>query len=129
MQSSQIETLSSIATYRGGQGMWAWILHRVTGVGVLLFLVIHVLDTWLIGFGPAIYDKVMALYRAPLFRMGEVFLAASLLFHALNGVRIAIIDFWPATTPHYRKMFGWQVAVFVLIFIPTAYWMLKPVFF
>lgn len=121
--------LSSIATYRGGQGMWAWILHRVTGVGVLFFLVIHVVDTWLIGFGPAMYDKVMALYRHPVFRVGEVFLAASVLFHSLNGVRILIIDFWPEMTPHYRKMFNWQMALFILIFIPAAYWMLKPVFF
>lgn len=122
-------TFSSIVMYRGGQGMWAWILHRVTGVGVLFFLVIHVVDTWLIGFGPAVYNKVMALYRMPIFRVGEVFLAASVLFHSLNGLRILIIDFWPQTTPHYRKMFSWQMALFVLVFIPTAYWMLKPVFF
>ncbi|MCH7985312.1 MAG: succinate dehydrogenase, cytochrome b556 subunit, partial [Acidobacteria bacterium] len=58
--------------YRGGEGQWAWILHRFTGLGVLLFLVIHILDTFVIVFGPETYDKVMALYRHPLFRVSEV---------------------------------------------------------
>jgi len=45
--------------YRGGAGHWAWILHRLTGLGVLVFLLIHILDTGLVLFGPAVYDRVV----------------------------------------------------------------------
>ncbi len=114
--------------YRGGEGQWAWILHRFTGLGVLLFLVIHILDTFVIVFGPEIYDKVMALYRHPLFRVSEVGLAAAVLFHALNGIRITILDFYPEWSGRQRQFFYGVVALFVLVFVPGAYVMLKPLF-
>ena len=80
--------------YRGGIGQWSWILHRVTGVGILLFLIIHVMDTALIMWGPDMYNHVLALYRHPLFRPMEIFLFGAVLFHALNGLRVIIIDLW-----------------------------------
>ena len=52
--------------------MWAWILHRLTGVGVLMFLLAHILDTAAIGWGPAAYNRMIELYRMPVFRVGEV---------------------------------------------------------
>jgi succinate dehydrogenase / fumarate reductase cytochrome b subunit len=116
---------SHYLTYRGGPGQWAWILHRLTGVGVFLFLLIHVVDTAFIGWGPELYNKAMALYRMPFFRVGEVILAGMVLFHALNGVRIIIIDFWPETTAAHRKWTYAVMAVFAVIFIPTAIYMLE----
>ena len=38
--------------YRGGQGMWTWVLHRITGVAVFFFLLVHVLDTALVRVSP-----------------------------------------------------------------------------
>jgi succinate dehydrogenase / fumarate reductase, cytochrome b subunit len=112
-------------TYKGRSGQWAWIFHRVTGVGVFLFLLIHVLDTALIGWGPEPYNKMMALYHMPFFRIGEVVLTGMVLYHALNGVRIIIIDFWPETTAAHRKWTYAMATAFALIFIPTAIIMLK----
>jgi len=77
--------------YRGGSGQAAWLLHRLTGLGVLLFLLIHILDTGLVLFGAEVYNKVVKIYTHPLFRVGEVGLAAAVLYHALNGIRI---PFW-----------------------------------
>jgi succinate dehydrogenase / fumarate reductase cytochrome b subunit len=117
--------LYGVLTYRGRAGQWAWVLHRVTGVGVLLFLLVHIVDTAFIGWGPELYNKAMAVYRMPVFRVGEVLLAGCVLFHALNGVRIIILDFWPETTAAHRK---WVYAVgvaFAVIFIPTAIIMLE----
>jgi succinate dehydrogenase / fumarate reductase cytochrome b subunit len=114
-------------TYRGRAGQWAWILHRVTGVGVFIFLLVHVVDTAFIGWGPELYNKAMALYRMPIFRIGEVFLAGSVLFHALNGVRIVIIDFWPETTAAHRKWVYGVGVVFAVLFIPTAIVMLEGI--
>src|ERR1019366_5102909 len=39
-------------TYRGREGQWAWILHRVTGVGIFIYLLVHIVDTALLGWGP-----------------------------------------------------------------------------
>lgn len=114
--------------YRGGTGHWAWILHRLTGVAVLLFLLLHILDTALIIFGPRLYDSVVVLYRHPVFRLGEVGLAAAVLYHALNGIRITLVDFYPEWGVHHRRLFYGVVAVFVLLFLPGAYRMLKPLF-
>ncbi|MBI3088026.1 MAG: succinate dehydrogenase, cytochrome b556 subunit [Candidatus Omnitrophica bacterium] len=114
--------------YRGGVGQWSWILHRVTGVGVLVFLCLHILDTFLIILGPEQYNHIIALYRVPLFRVMEVGLFASVLFHALNGVRIILIDFWVDLTRFQRRLFYAEVACFVVVMIPVAYLMLRPVF-
>lgn len=112
-------------TYKGRAGQWAWIFHRLTGVGVFLFLLVHIVDTAFIGWGPELYNKAMALYQMPFFRVGEVILAGMVLFHALNGVRIIIIDFWPETTAAHRKWTYGMATVFAVIFIPTAIYMLE----
>jgi len=113
--------------YKVEEGMWAWLLHRLTGVGILVFLFLHIADTALIGWGPKVYNAVLAIYRAPLFRLGEVALFGAVLFHALNGIRIMIVDFCPGATVHQRRMFYAVVALFVVLFLPVMYLMLKPV--
>jgi len=114
--------------YRGGSGQAAWLLHRLTGLGVLLFLLIHILDTGLVLFGAEVYNKVVKIYTHPLFRVGEVGLAAAVLYHALNGIRITILDFWPELSGKQRELFYGVVVLFVLLFLPSAYLMLKPLF-
>lgn len=114
--------------YRGGAGQWAWVLHRLSGLGVLLFLLIHILDTALVLFGPEVYDKVVKIYTNPVFRVGEVGLAAAVIYHALNGIRITVLDFWPEFSARHKELFYGVVALFVVIFLPSAYLMLKPLF-
>ena len=110
--------------YRGGIGQWSWALHRLTGVGVLLFLIIHILDTSLILLGPELYNKVIAIYRMPLFGLSEIALFAAVLYHSLNGIRIVVIDFWPASTRWHKQMFAAVGVVFFLVFLPVAWIML-----
>ena len=110
--------------YRGGVGQWAWILHRVTGVAVLLFLIIHILDTALVMLGPDWYNKVIAVYRLPLFGVMEIGLFACVLYHALNGVRIILIDFWVQSTVWHKQIFFIQSILFLLLFIPVTWLML-----
>ena len=117
-----------MTSYRGGVGQWSWALHRVTGVGVLIFLCLHILDTFLIILGPAHYNQIIALYRLPVFRVGEVGLVACVLFHALNGVRIILLDFWPRLMRFQRQLFLAELLCVALAMIPVAYLMLKPVF-
>ena len=107
--------------YQGGVGQWSWLLHRVTGVAVLLFLFIHILDTALILVGPLWYNRILEIYRLPLFGVMEIGLFAAVLYHALNGFRIVLIDFWPATTLHHKRIFFWLMVLFLLVFLPVTF--------
>jgi succinate dehydrogenase / fumarate reductase cytochrome b subunit len=111
--------------YKMREGMIAWILHRVTGAGILLFLLLHIGDITLIGWGPGLFDKLLFIYRAWPFRVMELFLLAGVLFHALNGIRIILIDFWPAAAGAQKKLFYGELGIFAAAFIPAAYLMLR----
>ena len=113
--------------YRGGVGMWSYYLHRITGLGVLAFLLIHILDTMLIGWGPEVYNKVMAIYRHPFFRVGEVGLFGAVLFHALNGIRIILIDFWAKACEYQKEIFYAEMVLFAIGFVWGGFLMLKPI--
>ena len=65
--------------YRGGEGMWTWVVHRITGVGVFFFLLVHVLDTALVRVSPDTYDSVIATYKTPLVNLMEVGLVGAVL--------------------------------------------------
>ena len=58
--------------YRGNEGMWSWVLHRITGVAIFFFLLVHVLDTALIRLSPEAYDAVIGTYKNPIMGIGEV---------------------------------------------------------
>ena len=113
-----------MSVYRGGTGQWSWALHRLTGIGVLLFLFAHILDTALIILGPGLYNKIIALYRLPLFGLAEIGLFAAVLYHSLNGVRICVIDFWPVSTRYHKQMWGGVMLLFFAVFLPVAWIML-----
>lgn len=116
--------ISKYLTYRGGEGQWSWLLHRITGIGVFVFLLAHIVDTALIGWGPKVYNDVIALYRNPAALVGEVILGGAVLYHALNGIRIIIIDFWPESTLAQKKLFYAVVVTFFVIYVPAAIYML-----
>ncbi len=99
--------------YRGKEGQWSWIFHRLTGVGVLLFLFIHILDTMLVGWGPDAYNRVIEMFRNPVFKFAEVGLFGAVLYHSFNGVRIILVDFWPNGTKYHKEMM-WAVAALTL---------------
>src|SRR5437764_15300508 len=107
--------------------MVAWSLHRVTGLGVFLFLLAHVVDTSLVALGPDAYNHALALYRHPIFRVGEVALVACVLYHAINGVRIVLVDLSERAAQHQRGLFWAGLALFAVTFLPTAFLMLRPV--
>lgn len=106
--------------YRGDPSMWAWLVHRITGVGIFVFLLIHVIDTALVGWGRDLYDALMQIYHHPLFRVGEILLFGAVLFHGLNGLRVVVLDFAPQTTVYNRQMLIGVVTAFVLLFVPVA---------
>jgi len=112
--------------YKGQSGMWAWLLHRVTGVGILLFLLIHIVDISLLGFGPAVYDDGIRLFDFWIARLLSLALIAAVLFHAFNGIRVMLIDFLSKGVHYQKIMFYIVLALAVVCFIPMAYFVIAP---
>lgn len=108
--------------YRGNEGMWSWVLHRISGIGIYFFLLVHVLDTSLIRVSPEAYNAVIATYKNPIMGLGEVVLVGAVVFHAMNGLRIIAVDAFPAATRIQRILF-WVVIALVIVlmagFTPT----------
>jgi succinate dehydrogenase / fumarate reductase cytochrome b subunit len=103
--------------YRGDPGMWSWVLHRITGATIFFFLFVHVLDTALVRVSPQAYNEVIDTYKTPIVGLMEVGLVAAVLYHALNGIRIILIDFW-ARGPKYQRLMLWIVlGVWIAVFI------------
>jgi succinate dehydrogenase / fumarate reductase cytochrome b subunit len=128
-----------------GVGQWSWLLHRVTGLGVLAFLIVHILDTFFVVAYPGLYDHTLSLYsgRVPwaldaqgqptyywpirwAFRLGELALIACVVFHAVNGVRVALVDLWVEGTRYQKAMFGWVVGVFAVLMLIAAFFVFRP---
>jgi len=113
--------------YKGHEGQWTWIAHRVTGVAIILFLFAHVVDTAVVGWGPEAYNRVLSVYQNWGVRLLELGLVAAVLFHGINGVRIMIIDFWPGATRYNRALLYGTVGLFVASMIPITWIMGKDI--
>ena len=107
--------------YRGGEGMLAWAFHRVSGVAIWAFLVLHVIDIFLVGAAPDTYDTLLVIYAHPLGIVLEWLLGAAVLYHALNGLRIIVMDFWPPLSRYHRAMWYAHWGLFALIGLPVTW--------
>jgi succinate dehydrogenase / fumarate reductase, cytochrome b subunit len=118
--------LTGLARYRGREGHYSFLLHRITGLGVLLFLIIHILDTSTVYFYPELYEHAIEIYRSTPFIIGEIILVFSVIYHGINGLRIALLDLyftdkWTITTQ--RKAAKWTFILSVILWLPAAFWM------
>ncbi len=113
--------LEQSVKYRGRTGQWAWIFHRISGLGVLLFLTIHIVDTSFVYFSPPLYEDALKLYKSVPFGIGEIALMAAVLYHAFNGLRVITLDFWPPLSLRQRQMWIAVWVLFLVTFIPSAY--------
>jgi succinate dehydrogenase / fumarate reductase, cytochrome b subunit len=125
--SSLVLTLSETLRYRGSIGQWSWVLHRITGLGVLFFFVLHVVDTSWAVFYPGLYEEAIASYQSPLFTIGEFALVAAVVYHAYNGLRISIFDNRPELWK-YQERAAWGVlGLSVITLIPAFLVMFQDV--
>ncbi|GAA4976842.1 succinate dehydrogenase, cytochrome b556 subunit [Kineococcus glutinatus] len=104
--------------YRGREGMWSWVFHRITGVAIFFFLFVHVLDTATVRISPEAYNAVIGQYKNPVMGLGEAGLVGAVVFHALNGIRIILVDFWSKGTQHQRKLFWGVIALWTVLMVP-----------
>ena len=104
--------------------MWSWVLHRITGVAIYFFLLVHILDTALVRVSPAAYNAVIDTYKTPIMGLGEAALVAAIGLHALNGLRIILIDFSSWGAKHQRLMFWIAIGLWVVLlagFLPRQF--------
>ena len=93
MSAKERETANVGAGLWKGIGMWAWMLFRISGLVLVLYLFVHV---WVISQGRAgaeSLNKLFEFFDKPLLVFLDLMLVAAVLYHALNGVRILLMDF------------------------------------
>lgn len=116
--------VTGLTRYRGRAGQLTFLLHRVTGLGTLLFLAIHILDTSTVYFFPSLYEHAIALYRSTPMMLGEIILVFCVIYHGVNGIRIAIFDlFFPDkwTLEIQPKVALWSIIIAVVLWLPAAF--------
>jgi succinate dehydrogenase cytochrome b556 subunit len=110
-----------VPVYSGGSGQYAWVLHRASGLGVLFFLLIHILDISLIGLGQELYDASVAFYAHPAILPMEVLLVGAVVYHLLNGIRVMSIDFTREGYRRERMSFIIVMLLTILLTLPSAW--------
>ena len=126
--SNLVATITSALYYRGREGQWAWILHRITGLGVVLFLLLHIFDIFLMAAGRDVFESFLDLYTAAPFRLLEAGLIASVIYHALNGARVIIVDFWPQYGQHQQVLWRGVLILAIIFSIPAVIITIRPIF-
>lgn len=104
--------------YRGREGMWSWVAHRITGIAIFFFLLVHVLDTAVVRVSPEAYNAVMHIYKNPIMGMGEAALVAAIVYHAFNGIRIILVDFWKNGAKNQKAMLWGALVLWAVVMVP-----------
>jgi succinate dehydrogenase / fumarate reductase cytochrome b subunit len=113
--------------------MFSWLFHRISGLGILLFLLLHIVDITLLNFGPKVYNDAISIFSewyirvAPLFLVGALFYHAYN-YHAYNGVRIILVDFWPGVAKFQSVMFYSVLALTIVSVVAFGIFVIGPIF-
>jgi succinate dehydrogenase cytochrome b556 subunit len=99
-------------------GTWSWLLHRITGVILVLYLFMHFFALSSSSGGEATFNVWLSSLQTPLTHILEIGLVAVVAFHLLNGLRITIADFFFLTKPH-KVIFWIAMVIFVIFMIIT----------
>ncbi|MDZ7344221.1 MAG: succinate dehydrogenase, cytochrome b556 subunit [candidate division KSB1 bacterium] len=114
-------------------GLWGWLgggrygieryaysLHRLTGIVLILYLPLHLYITSVRLQGEAAWENLMARFDTPLMHVMEYLLFGAFLFHGLNGLRLFFTELGffvgkPAVPAHpYRTSVHRQRPVFII---------------
>ncbi len=107
-----------------GLGMWAWLLFRIAGVVVAVYLFVHIV---IISqgrlTGASTLDSIFKTFDKPLFVMLDLLLVWAVLFHGLNGVRVLLMDVGVGIRSH-KVVFisAMALAVALFVFFIVAAW-------
>ncbi|MGD0339290.1 MAG: succinate dehydrogenase, cytochrome b556 subunit [Bacteroidota bacterium] len=102
--------------YHKFSGSWAWIIHRLTGIGLITYIVVHIYTLSSLQKGKETFDIEMRLFTSPFFLFLEWALGAFILYHALNGIRIVLIDLGSRSKYHKALYYiAWTVGIILLV--------------
>jgi succinate dehydrogenase / fumarate reductase cytochrome b subunit len=114
-------SLTTGLRYKGQGPMLTFVLHRIGGLGMAIFISMHILASFL---GGDIGQFLNDIYEHWLF---QIIIFFCVMFHAINGLRITIIDLWPKLIEYQREAIWVEWAVFlpvygiaVIVIITTA---------
>ena len=109
--------------YKGGGPMWAWILHRTSGLAMVLFVGLHILAGFLTQqFGSEVGIAINTIYENWIFQLVIFFLV---IFHALNGLRVTLLDLWPALLEYQRESIWLEWIIFIPLYGLVLFAVLK----
>lgn len=109
----------AVQGYRWHTGFIAWFLHRITGVLLALYLIVHIWVVRTISHGPAGFNQVMAAVQTPVFILFEVGLLGTVLYHSLNGMRLLIMDTGLGIR-HQKGLFFLLIGIGMILFVIGA---------
>ena len=105
--------------YRGGVGMMAWLLHRVSGLALSGYLLLHIWDLRGAQRGAQAFDEALATFQSPFWKVMDLLLLAAVLFHGLNGIRLLLFDAGMGLT-RQRQLFWLAFGLTIAIFLFSA---------
>lgn len=108
-------SLAAALRYRGKGPMWSFILHRVGGIGMAVFIAMHILVSFL---GGQVGVFLNTIYEHWLF---QIFIFFCVLFHAINGLRITALDLFPKLLDYSREVLWVELAVFIPLFALSVF--------
>jgi succinate dehydrogenase / fumarate reductase, cytochrome b subunit len=85
-------------------GYWAYILNRVTAIGLVVYLFLHLVVLGTLARGPEAYNAFIAFAKQPVVVFGELLVVAAGIIHGLNGIRVGMTSFGVSVT-RQRVMF------------------------
>lgn len=106
-------------------GMTAHVIQRVTGLLLLAYLFLHVRTIYALRAGPAAFDRAVGEFSGPVFKLLEIALLGAVILHALNGVRITLLDFGVGQHRQRRLFWVGTIGLGAVIFLAGAI----PLFF
>jgi succinate dehydrogenase / fumarate reductase cytochrome b subunit len=130
MQNSKaflLKWLEVLLAYKKHAGLCAWILHRITGLGLTFYLLLHIIALTGLVRGEAAFNEEMALFSTPIFLFLEWVLCALVMFHAANGIRIVLIDFGSGARSH-KKILVFVYMFSIVMILGLAYLIFVPHF-
>jgi succinate dehydrogenase / fumarate reductase cytochrome b subunit len=102
--------------YAGNLAFW---IQRLTGVALVLYLLIHV-HTIRDLQNPDRFDEALKMFRRPIFKIGEIGLLATVILHALNGIRLTMVDLGVGLTKQRQMFWYFAVAAGAILFLAGA---------
>lgn len=111
--------------YRGGLPMLSWRLHRWTGIGIVVFVGLHMLASYFTAEGKSWAIFINTIYESVYF---QLLVVGIIYYHALHGLRVILLDLWPRFLEYEREIIWAQWIIFIPLYVLSAYIMLMAHF-